>query len=642
MNKVTHQDNAQVAGTGSGVPAQGIMVLGMHRSGTSACVRVLNLLGCALSDRLLGAGEGNEAGHWEPVETVTLNDEMLISAGSSHDDWGPINPDWGDSVIRSRMVQRAGDVLADHAMLGPLFAIKDPRMCRLADVWLEAAGHAGVEPLVLLLLRNPVEVAASLEVRDLMSKGYGELLWLRHVLDAEFFSRGQKRVICSYDELMNNWQILVEKIKTGLGVVFPRNSPKTRIEISQFLSHAHRHHVADPAMVTENPAHSEWLRKTFQVMLNWSEGGEAPSDYRVLDDVRAEMDRAYATFAPLLLTPVVAGVVGSGGQLRAELALLRDETERKTEALRQTSGEAEEIRAAAEQRETELAARVDVEVARVKSLQFDIERLSADLASHSTSDEDAAALRAALTERTAELEFVQSALNESLVEAETERQRRAEAEERLAEASRALQEQQLLNAELAGRIAALQSTLIQRQEELAQLLSQFHAAEQVRVRAEMELEQERERSAKLVERVRAESAAETARMSREIEQLAEAVRTAEVAHAETESKLGARFDELAQLTTFIASEADRADAAESQAKWMSAVRRLEDGFPAWWAIMPRAWRQRRAHRRLHRAGLFDAEAYLAIHPDVAAAAMDPLRHYMLHGIAEGRTRPQPP
>src|SRR3546814_11847187 len=58
---------------------------------------------------------------------------------------------------------------------------------------------AEVEPRVVVMLRNPAEVCASLEERDLMAPGYGQLLWLRHVLDAERFSRGVPRVLCRYD-----------------------------------------------------------------------------------------------------------------------------------------------------------------------------------------------------------------------------------------------------------------------------------------------------------------------------------------------------------------------------------------------------------------------------------------------------------
>jgi chromosome segregation ATPase len=243
---------------------------------------------------------------------------------------------------------------------------------------------------------------------------------------------------------------------------------------------------------------------------------------------------------------------------------------------------------------------------------------------------------------------------------------------------------------LAGQVSASQSALIQRQEELAQLLNQFHEAERARVRAEAECEherdrriqseqrmtsadaeisalqsdlqearrtaerkvdalttdlarmtvllQEQERAAEQAAAEASQSAAETLRLSQEVEQLSEATSAAQVARGEAERKLAARFDELARLTAITADEASRADSAEDGAQWLRDVRRVEEGFPAWWAIMPGTWRRRRAHQRYHRAGLFDAQAYLELYPDVSAQGMDPVRHFILHGMAEGRAR----
>lgn len=693
MNKERDNGNAAAVPSDNGSLAQGILVLGMHRSGTSACTRVLNLLGCALPNQLVGEGEGNETGHWESTEVLSLNEEMLESVGSSHDDWGPMNADWRTSAIRSQMVLRASKVLADHAKLGPLFAIKDPRMCRIADVWLEAAIEARVEPLVILMLRNPVEVAASLEARDLMATGYGELLWLRHVLDAEFYTRGRTRVICRYDQLLNNWQGLIAKIKSELLVAFPRNSPKIQAEIGQFLSQSHRHHTADPALVIDDPGYSHWLRRTLEIMLAWSERGEDASDFPVLDEIRSELDRAFGAFAKLLLAQELTGEPGLESRLRSELMATRNESERKVEALQLATDSAEDALAAAAERETALATQIDVEAAHAKSLQSEIEWLSAEVAARTKSAADAAALQLELSERTAELASVRSALSDVHEAVNTERERRVEAEERLAGALQDLHEQQLRNAELAGQVSASQSALIQRQEELAQLFNRFGEAERLRVRAQAECEQERNRRiqseecmtsadaeinalqlnlgearraadrkvdalttdlarlAKLLQEQEeatdqaaveaSASAAETLRQSQEVKKLSEAATTAQAARVEAERKLAARFEELARLTVLTADEASRADFAEDRAQWLCEVRRVEEGFPTWWAIMPRIWRRRRAHRRYHQAGLFDAEAYLALYPDVSAQGMDPIRHFILHGMAEGRARPLP-
>jgi len=669
MNNVIEKDNARMARSSSGDVPKGIFVLGMHRSGTSALTRVLNLLGCTLSENLLGAGEGNETGHWEAADVVALNDDMLASAGSSHDDWGPINDDWRVSAIRTQMVQSASVVLADHAKSGPLFAIKDPRMCRIADVWLEAAAEAGIKPLVCLIIRNPAEVAASLEVRDLMATGYSELLWLRHVLDAEHFTRGQRRVICRYDELIDNWQDLVAKIKDGLGISLPRNSPKAHVEISEFLKPSQRHHLIDPSAVVRGPSYSHWLRTTFQIMFDWSNNGENFADYPALDEVRIEIDRAYSTFARLLLSSEVTGAAGAGGQLRRQLADLRDEADHKAEALLHAEQKVEELRSASGQREAELAEQLRTEATQAQALQSEIDRLTIELAAKLSRGEEAEGLRAELAERTAELTEVGSLLAGTQAAVETERQIRTEMEARLLTASNELQDQQLRNAELTGQVATLQSTLIQRQEELAQLLNQLQQSEQARTRAEIECEQEHKLRLELEQRLASVSAdivslqgllnderhagaqraesftrdlAELALSLKEQEDAAhqalEQARESALARVAVERQLADRSNEITELAAKVAQETGRAEAAELETLWLREIRRLEEGFPRWWAIMPRTWRQRRAQRRYLQAALFDAEAYLAQYPDVGEGGMDPIRHYIMHGMAEGRNR----
>ena len=54
--------------------ATAIMVLGMHRSGTSALTRILNLLGADLPEDLIKANAYNKSGYWEPSAVVALND----------------------------------------------------------------------------------------------------------------------------------------------------------------------------------------------------------------------------------------------------------------------------------------------------------------------------------------------------------------------------------------------------------------------------------------------------------------------------------------------------------------------------------------------------------------------------------------
>ncbi|HEX7852810.1 MAG TPA: hypothetical protein VF503_03855 [Sphingobium sp.] len=78
--------------------------------------------------------------------------------------------------------------------------------------------------------------------------------------------------------------------------------------------------------------------------------------------------------------------------------------------------------------------------------------------------------------------------------------------------------------------------------------------------------------------------------------------------------------------------------AEDRASWLGNVNSALAQCPSWWRFMPMGWQKRKQADRLQRKGLFDAQAYLQRYPDVAQAGMNPLRHYIEHGQAEGRLR----
>ena len=686
---------------------KGILVLGMHRSGTSAFTRVLNLLGCALPDNLIGAGDGNDTGHWEAVSVVSLNDQIFMSAGSRWDDWGPLNDDWRQSSLRDEMLQKAVTLIEEHVDLGSLFAIKDPRLCRLADVWLAAMEEAKVEPSAVLMVRNPAEVIASLENRDLMAPGYGQLLWLRHALDAEFFSRGSNRIVCRYDQLMTNWFSVIDRVRTGLGITLPRNSTSVHLEIEQYLNGEHRHHEIPAEAVIGNPALSEWLRKTFAIMMRWSEDGEKSSDYAELDKIRLEFDRSYSTFARLLLPDDLAGEPGLGPRMKRELA-------GQVIAAQTASEEAEGRVYAAAARETELAAEIARLEAATAAANSDVEReaqhrkaIEAQLAEvqHAAQNAQTAfeeaegrvsaavAREAELAAEIARLDAVSASAN---LDVERETQHRQAIEAQLAELAEKGREHELRNAELVGRLAVAESTMIQRQEELAQLLAQFleseaasaqaiaqgtiaqeqlldakqHLAEAAvqfedlaqRSAAEREaadikiarlqteivqitqMLQKQEEEAKITQDARefAEEALaaeqeKTNQLDAQLKQLQAAKQSADSARVMAEQKLGDRFTEIARLTTMLADEGAKVDHARANEEWLRSALQLAASFPKWWAMMPQKWRRKREHARYRNSGLLDAESYLEAYPDVAEYGMDPVRHYILHGMAEGRS-----
>ena len=277
-----------------------ILVLGMHRSGTSALARVLNLLGCDLPKTLMDASPSNEAGHWESNAIYRLNDRILESAGSAWNDWLELNPNWFESPKAEEFREKAVATIADEFGSSRLFVVKDPRNCRLLPFWLDVFDRSNIKPLVFLPVRNPLEVAASLERRNGFDPALGNLLWLRHVLEAEFASRGIPRVFATYDQLMQTWGSVAHNAQKKLGVHWPRLSDRSASEIEAFLSNKLRHHKEPAESVLDNPTLSVWLRETYAIMEKWSRSGEAAADRAALDAIRTAFNAAAPAFGRLV------------------------------------------------------------------------------------------------------------------------------------------------------------------------------------------------------------------------------------------------------------------------------------------------------------------------------------------------------
>ena len=284
------------AGNG-GVAKTAVLVAGMHRSGTSALARVLNFMGCALPGTLLESNFANEAGYWESEPVVRLNDDVLASAGSAWDDWQAFDPAWYASPIAGEFRERALEVLESEYGRGRLFVLKDPRMCRMLPFWIEAARSFGADPLVVVTVRNPLDVAASLEARDGIDPSVGYLMWLRNVLDAEAASREVRRGWVRYDRLVSDPLPAVDRLGAELGISWPRRSSiDAELETREFLSPGLRHHRSEDAGLPANPMLSRWAGTSFEILDRWARGRVRKADTPALNRIRSALDEAAPVF----------------------------------------------------------------------------------------------------------------------------------------------------------------------------------------------------------------------------------------------------------------------------------------------------------------------------------------------------------
>ena len=112
--------SAQESAGAAGARRKAVLVLGMHRSGTSALTRILNLLGVDLGSKLMPASPENEAGYWEHAEIVRIHDELLGELGTSWDGNHLLSPELLTSEDAEPFKRRHGELLALVAILNAL------------------------------------------------------------------------------------------------------------------------------------------------------------------------------------------------------------------------------------------------------------------------------------------------------------------------------------------------------------------------------------------------------------------------------------------------------------------------------------------------------------------------------------------
>lgn len=234
-----------------------IIVLGMHRSGTSAITGCLGLLGVDLGYDLIPAHpEINAKGHWEHREAVALNDRLLASMARTWHDERLLPDGWSRTSTSDTIAEEIASFLKREFAESSLWGLKDPRLCRVLPIWIKAIVGNGTAPFFVLALRSPEEVAQSLARRDGIPKERAYLLWLNYMLEAERNSRGHSRIVVSYDALLTDWRKALSPLSTRFAGEFPLPEPEACTAIDTFLSHALRHFTTESELVTSTPCQS--------------------------------------------------------------------------------------------------------------------------------------------------------------------------------------------------------------------------------------------------------------------------------------------------------------------------------------------------------------------------------------------------
>lgn len=284
--------------SGADTVRQCLLVLGMHRSGTSAFAGLMNQLGVSLpNSEILPASGSNLRGHFEPKEVVDLHDRLFGETGSGWFDPRSFADQGADNQIlapyRAELEKFVSAMLAHDGRI----VVKDPRICRLVPLWRSILDGADCETIPLLIMRNPIGVANSLSSRNGLSAGVSFPLWLRHVIDAEVETRGMRRAFLRFENLIADWRGEVIRLSDQVGIDL--KLPEGSAGDEDFVERSEMHHFHSDDEVADYPGAPEAITQmAVRVIGAYGRLCADPHDsvaMAEIDDVRSSFDDVTAS-----------------------------------------------------------------------------------------------------------------------------------------------------------------------------------------------------------------------------------------------------------------------------------------------------------------------------------------------------------
>ena len=248
------------------------VVLGMHRSGTSAVTRALQTLGVNLGNHLMPAIEGNnDKGFWEDLDIYALNVDLLQALGH---DWHTLSPISEHEIFKlstlSQFKQRAQDLISQKLSEFKYFGLKDPRIPRLLVFWNMVFEQLNLKPGYIIAYRSPVSVAHSLARRNDFDFEKSYLLWYEHMLKSLALTAHHSRLVVNFDALMEDPARQLQRMAKAMGLDFDHESAEYLEYKSEFLDPSLRHTHFEPSDLQRDHAAPRTVKELNELLLRLS------------------------------------------------------------------------------------------------------------------------------------------------------------------------------------------------------------------------------------------------------------------------------------------------------------------------------------------------------------------------------------
>ena len=123
-----------------------VLVIGMHRSGTSLISRSMRVFGINHGNQLLARAD-NAKGHWEDLDLLHMNDLLLRYVGKTWSTMSMICSEEIDRLLASDLRAQAARLIDSKVKVCSCYGFKDPRTTLLLPFWQQVLVDCGLTPV---------------------------------------------------------------------------------------------------------------------------------------------------------------------------------------------------------------------------------------------------------------------------------------------------------------------------------------------------------------------------------------------------------------------------------------------------------------------------------------------------------------
>ena len=601
-----------------------LLVLGMHRSGTSVTTRLLECLGAVHSKNLHPPMPNNPKGFFEDWDIERFNEYKFLPRIGIH--WHSIGfVDWTNlsSSDRSKFALEALEIVrSNYSAVNFLSVLKEPRIGILLPFWLSVLHHAGYNVKVVCAVRDPASVARSLTARDGFSTTHGGMLFITNWLSILSYIQDLPVAFVQFDEIFADPARVLRTVADKLAISLPADF-ESRLHgfSSSFFDSSLRHSSLDRRDLPLEADLPPLAVELYDTLLSAAQAQNIKKTAKFV----AAAEKIVAPLKPVFsaFDKVFTELAGS----RQAATASQSEFQQLQNALHVAQVAPSEAKLLLE-KESMMRGQL---AERLTAMDAEKQKLSGDLEGARKQNGDLEARFCALAAERSRLEARLSTI--------------------VAERDGLASERDVLAAEKNALDARL-STLVTEREALSaergQLAERLTAMDAEKQMLSADLEGARKQNGDLEVQV-GTLASERSTLSSDNSSLATSNSLLATEREALSADLSQRFEEIALLgkrLLEVEAEGDRRVAAiQARMDAMAARFTWKLGAPfrfAWDKTrnttlkiyrLPTAWRILRLHRS---SGIFNHDWYLRQNPDVKATTSRPFLHFAFHGVFEGR------